>query len=116
MARYRLLSAHYIDGDKLLYGDKENITFGDEKGTIVGDGTEHVIRWPTLEMLALDADAESMLDKERERLAANQASMTPVENLALNMDDYETRYVPGYPNARRGEVIEDGAPAPRRSV
>jgi hypothetical protein len=110
MAQYRLLTAHYIEGDKWLPGDKENESYGDARGTIVGDGTEHKIRWPTLEMVPLDEEAEKMMERERQRLAANQASMTPVEDLALTMDDYEARYVPGFQNAKRGEAQPDGAP------
>lgn len=114
MAQYRLLTAHYIDGDKWLPGDKENEYMGDERGTIVGDGTEHKVRWPTLEMAPLDDEAREAIAREEARIAANQASMTPVEDLALRMDDYETRYVPGFPKAKRGESIPDGAPAPKK--
>lgn len=109
MARYRLLSAHYLEGDVLLYGDKENEHLGEEKGVIVGDGTPYKVKWPTLEMHPLDEDAEKMLEKERARLVANDASMNPVDELNLE-DAWEKDYVPGS-NLRRRDSLPDGAPA-----
>jgi hypothetical protein len=111
MAKYRLRTAHYLPEDKLLPGDLENEQFhGPERGTIVGDGTPYPIKWPTLEMVALDDEAEAMLEKERERITANNASMNPIEELSL--DAYETEYVPGF-NTRRKEAAADGAPVKR---
>ncbi len=53
---------HYLPEDKLLPGDLENEQFlGPERGTVVGDGTPYPIKWPTLEMVALDEEAEAML-------------------------------------------------------
>lgn len=106
--KFRLLSAHYFDGDKYLEGDKENEnTKGENMGTVVGDGTPYPVRWPTLEMLPLDPEAEALLEKERERLRLNQASMNPIEE--LSMDAYEAEYVPAF-NTRRREPLPDGAP------
>lgn len=104
--KFRLLSAHYIDGDKWLPGDKENEHLGDEKGTIVGDGTPHPIKTPTIEMAPLDEEAEETLERERERLthnsAAGQATMIPVDQLALTIrDDFEQRFIPGFPGTPR---------------
>lgn len=108
MARYRLKSAHYIEGDKYLPGDTENEAQGPEKGTIVGDGTPHVIKWPTLEMEPLDEEAEKIIEKERERLTKNDAVMNPIEKLDLE-NAWEANYVPGL-NIRRREPKPDGAP------
>lgn len=109
MAKFRLLSAHYLEGDILLNGDKENEHLGDEKGAVVGDGTPYKVKWPTLEMAALDEEAEVMLEKERERLAKNDASMNPVDEMSLE-DAWEKDYVPGS-NKRRRDPLPDGAPA-----
>jgi hypothetical protein len=123
-ARYRLRSAHYIDGDKWLPGDvdvkdvderfppEEGQTRSD-RGTVVGAGTDHVIRWPTLEMVPLNAEAEHMLELERKRLDTNTASMNPVDDLPMEMDQHEKRYIPGFPGHRR-EIVPDGAPAKGR--
>jgi hypothetical protein len=104
-AKFRLLSAHFFTGDKWLPGDKEMETVGPERGTIVGAGTEHEVRWPTLEMEPLNEQATDWLELERERLAANDASMNPVEDI----DMIDEQYVPGL-NVRRREPAEDGAP------
>jgi hypothetical protein len=109
MARYRLKSAHYLAGDKWLPGDAENQHLGDERGTIVGDGTDHEVKWPTLEMEPLDAEAEEMIEREKARLAANNAAMNPLDELPLEMDQYEQNYVPGL-NVRRKKPAADGAP------
>ena len=98
--KFRLKSAHYLPGDKWLPGDLENQQYGEERGTIVGDGTDHPIVSPTIEMVPLDEEAEKALAKEELRLSVNQTSMTPLDKLPLNMDTYEERYIPGY-NARR---------------
>src|SRR5207248_42558 len=86
MARYRLLSAHYTEEDKLLLGDKElegtdapvtgravdekgnDIYDGDGRpilyrGTIVGDGSPH--KWtrpPTPEMEGLDPESKRLVE------------------------------------------------------
>ena len=99
--KFRLKSAHFIEGDKWLPGDKENEHLGDDKGTIVGDGTPHQIKSPTLEMVPLDEEAEKALDAEMERLARNSASMNPVDQLPVRGDDYDERYVPGFPGTKR---------------
>lgn len=110
MAQYRLRSAHYMPGDKWLPGDVENENIlGPEKGTIVGDGTPHVVNWPTLEMEPLDDEASAMIAKEMKRLEINSATMKPVENLSMHMDQYEKNYIPGL-NTRRKEAQPHGAP------
>jgi hypothetical protein len=91
MARYRLLSAHYSEEDKLLLGDQElngtdapvtgraldeagnEVYDGDGRpilyrGTIVGDGTPH--KWtrpPTPEMEGLDAESKRLVEIEKKR-------------------------------------------------
>ncbi len=106
MAKYRLKSAHYITGDKLLLGDTEFSHLGDERGTVVGDGTEHVIKWPTMEMEPLDDEARSMIEREQKRLESNAATMNPIESLP--MDSLEQEYIPGF-NTRRRPAKPDGA-------
>lgn len=91
MAQYKLKSPHYIIGDKWLDTD-----------TVVGDGTEHVIVSPTIEMEPLDDEAREMIAREEQRLADNQASMNPVEELPMQMDTFEERYVPGFNVPRAG--------------
>jgi hypothetical protein len=111
MAKFRLLSAHYLDvnAGTWLPGDKEEFDAGkgDERGTIVGDGTEYPIKWPTLDMVALDEEAEMLLERERQRLITNDGSRDPVEELA--MDGFEQNYIPGS-NKRRKPALPDGSP------
>lgn len=111
MAKYRLLSAHTfnVDGGVYLEGDKElfDAGKGEEMGAIVGDGTKYPVQWPTLEMVALDEEAEAMLERERERLRINDATMNPVEELA--MDSYEENYIPGS-GRRRRPALPHGTP------
>lgn len=123
MAKFRLLSAHQLrnselKADVLLLGDKETEHLGDEKGVIVGDGTSYPIVNATLEMAALDAEGEEMLEQERERLMRNNASMNPVDQLpvvlaqlAQGRDDYDDRYIPGFPGVPRPQrgphLVED---------
>ena len=97
MAKFRLKMAHQmrhsgVDSDVWLPGDTENEHLGDEKGTLVGDGTPYAVRSATIEMVALDEEAEIMIRDERDRLARNHT-------------DYDDRYVPGFPGVPR--------PAPR---
>lgn len=113
MAKFRLLSAHQLrnsayNSDVWLPGDKENEHLGDERGTLVGDGTSYPIASATLEMVPLDEEAEAMMEAERERLARGAASMNPVDQLPVimqalagNQDDYEKRYVPGFDGKQR---------------
>lgn len=109
-AKYRLLTAHYIAGDKWLPGDFENQNLGEEKGTIVGAGTDHLIEWPTLEMIPLNEAAEAMLEKERQRLERNAGSMNPVDMLPNGVaDPYDSNYVAGT-GARRRPAPPAGAP------
>lgn len=116
MARFRLKTAHQLrhtelNSDVWLAGDKENDHLGDERGIIVGDGTSYKIVHPTLEMEALDAEAEDLLEKERDRLARAAASMNPIDQLPTTIrellggsrDDYEERWVPGFPGTARPE-------------
>jgi hypothetical protein len=97
--KFRLKSAHYLENDIYLPGDTEMSSFGDEKGTVVGDGTPYPIVWPTLEMEPLDEEAEAFLEKEKERLRMNDASTTPIDDLP--MDKYEENYIPAFNRPRR---------------
>ena len=106
MAKFRLLRAHYLPGDKYLLGDLETEHLGEEKGTVVGDGTQHEILWPTLDMEPLDDEARELLEKERRRLELDTGMMEPVEQLPLNA--YEKDYVPGS-NQRRRPALQHGA-------
>lgn len=114
MAKYRLRVAHEMetnDGQRLwLPGDVTNEPLGEERGTIVGDGTPYKVRWPTLEMIPLDAEAEAAIKREEERLRLNQGTMNPIEDLPISADDYESRYIPGMEGRQRREPRPDGAP------
>lgn len=117
--KFRLRSAHYFPNDKLLLGDNETADKGEEKGTIVGDGTEWPMcalsapvagaMFPTIEMIALDEEAEEALAEEEGRLRANMAAMNPLDKLpmqmgaAASMDTFEERYVPGF-NVKRENI------------
>lgn len=113
MAKFRLLTAHQMrnnvyNSDVWLPGDKENEHLGDDKGTLVGDGTPYTVTSATLEMIALDDEAEVMMEAERERLTRGAASMNPVDQIPVLMqaiaqgqDDYEKRYVPGFDGKQR---------------
>jgi hypothetical protein len=71
--RYRLLSQHFSEEDKLL-----------EPGTEVGAGTPH--KWtrpPTVEMEALNDEAEELLVLERER---SGETLDPLNSLPMTMD------------------------------
>jgi hypothetical protein len=123
MAKFRLLAAHQLrntdlKADVLLLGDKETEHLGDERGTLVGDGTPYPVVHATLEMLPLDAEAEAMLNVERERLSRNHASMNPIDQLPVVLaqltggrDDYDDRYLPGFPGVPRPQkgphLVED---------
>jgi len=120
MAKFRLLAAHQLrnsdlKADVLVLGDRETEHLGEERGMIVGDGTNYPVVHATLEMMPLDDEAEAMLDVERERLAHNHASMNPVDQLPVQMaggrDDYDNRYVPGFPGVLRPQkgphLVED---------
>ena len=79
MAKYRLLSQHYSEEDKLL-----------EIGTEVGDGTEH--KWtrpPTVEMEALDDAGRAALERERTRAGEKIA---PIDDLPLTMGEVNAKY------------------------
>lgn len=112
MAKFRLLSAHQLRhnqyshaGDMWLPGDKENEHLGDEKGTLVGDGTPYPVVSATLEMIPLDEEAEAMIEAEKERLAKGAGTMNPIDQLSTimqaNRDDYEERYIPGFDGKQR---------------
>ena len=102
------------NSDVWLPGDKENEHLGDDRGTLVGDGTPYVVVSATIEMVPLDAEAEGMLAAEEKRLVANSASMNPVDQLPVIMeallkrDDYESKYIPGFPGIARPQ------PQPRK--
>lgn len=111
MAKYRLKRAHYLEGDFLLMGDMENEHLGDEKGTIVGDGTGYPVKWPTLDMEPLDDEAREMIEKEKRRIEMDSGTMTPIED-GTPLNEYEKDYVPGTNNRRR-PPREDGASVSR---
>src|SRR6266550_6927931 len=74
MPKYRLLSQHYSEEDKLL-----------EPGTEVGTGTPH--KWsgpPTVEMEGLDREAKRLIEVERKR-AGEQ--IDPLVSLPLTMSE-----------------------------
>jgi len=76
MARYRLLSQHYSEEDKLL-----------EPGTEVGDGCEHAwTRPPTVEMEPLDEAGMDAIAKERRRVGE---TVDPTDQLAMTMAETE---------------------------
>lgn len=118
MAKFRLRTAHQLRNadlkhDAWLPGDKENENLGDERGTLVGSGTPYPVTYATLEMQPLDAEAEAMIETEQARLARAQASMNPVDQLPVTLremmgvgprDDYEDRYLPGFPGQPRPEA------------
>ena len=114
MAKFRLRTAHQLRHSELktdvwLPGDKENEHLGDERGTQVGDGTPYPVVSATLEMVALDEEGRAMLEIEEARLAHASASMNPIDQLPVTLqallghgrDDYEDRYVPGFPGTQR---------------
>jgi hypothetical protein len=130
MAKFRLKAAHQlrhsgVDSDVWLPGDTENEHLGDEKGTLVGDGTPYPVKSATIEMVALDDEAEAMIRDERDRLARNHTSMNPVEHLPtvlqalVQRDDYDDRYVPGFPGVPRPaapSVVASNPTPPRRGA
>lgn len=114
--KFRLRSAHYFPGDVWLPGDKENESFGDDRGTVVGDGTKFPVfsilaeerpkdaMTPTTEMEPLDEEAEQAMEELREWLAAGGRVVNPVEALPLGgepVDDYDKRYLPGFAGTPR---------------
>jgi hypothetical protein len=112
MARYRLRIAHELetqDGTQRVYvpGDMDNEA-GEGSGTVVGDGTPYRVRWPTLDMIPLDDEAEAMIAREEERLARNAAVNNPIPEGA-GTDYFEEHYIPGSPGRRRKPPPPDGA-------
>lgn len=110
--KFRLLSAHQLPGDLYVYGDKEaESEKGLEGGSIVDNGT--VIAHdgkrfsidmkefkPTLEMVALDTEAEEALEEEYKRLQRNQnteqgVAIVPLDQLPKFVENYEKTYTPG---------------------
>lgn len=123
MAKFRLKIAHQLrnvqfDSDVWLAGDKENESLGDEKGALVGDGTPYPIKSATIEMVPLDEEASSMISLEEARLAKNGGGMNPVDQLPMVMqaliqkDDYEARYIPGFPGQPRPRAGAPQGPGP----
>ena len=119
MAKFRLKTAHQLRNSELktdvwLAGDKEHEHLGDEKGTLVGDGTLYPVVSATLEMVPLDPDAEIMIEREHARLARSQGAMNPIDQLPVTLrellgqgnDDYEERYVPGFPGTQRPTLVK----------
>jgi hypothetical protein len=71
MPKYRLLSQHFSEEDKLL-----------EIGTEVGDGTSH--KWtrpPSPEMEGLDDESKALVIEERER--AGPFGLEPLNGLQM---------------------------------
>ena len=87
MAKYKLLSQHYSEEDKLL-----------EVDTIVGDGTEHVwTRRPTPQMEPLDESARQAVETEmiraRERgIPWHAGQIAPLDDLPLTMEEADAKY------------------------
>jgi hypothetical protein len=113
MARFRLRTAHALynreinNAPVVVNGDQENEHMGPDKGTIVGTGTPYPIVSATQEMIPLDEEAEQMIAAEEERLARAMATMNPLERLPMTLeprDDYDDRYVPGFPGTRRPQA------------
>src|SRR6266550_3885261 len=94
MPKYRLLSQHYSEEDKLL-----------EPGTEVGTGTPH--KWsgpPTVEMEGLDREARRLIEAERKR-AGEQ--IDPLVSLPLTMSEAKPVVVKEEPEELEGEEPED---------
>ncbi len=115
--KFRLLRAHQLGytlpGGEVTHAvclgemEVENLPENNRPSTIVGDGTPWVVRWPTLDMEALDEEAEEALEKERNRLLVNDGAMNPIE--ALSVDPYDKQYIAGSGRQRRVPPA-DGAP------
>lgn len=73
MAKYRLLSTHFSEEDKIL-----------EAGTLVGTGTIH--KWtrpPTPEMQGIDKEGKEKVAEVKKRIGE---TLDPIDNLPLTMD------------------------------
>jgi hypothetical protein len=57
-----------------------------------------------------------MIEKEKERLEINQATMNPIDALPINPDEYERRYIPGLEGITRHPAKPDGAPVGKAKV
>lgn len=114
MAKFRLKTAHVMrhsmfESEVLLTGDKEAEDAGrTEGGALVGDGTPYKVESATLFMEPLDDEARAMIEVEEQRLAATGASMNPLEllsrQLSIPQDDFEKRFIPGFPGTPRPAV------------
>jgi len=120
MAKFRLKTAHVMrhtqyETEVVLNGDKENADagLGEEKGTLVGDGTPYKVISATIEMEPLDDEAKAMIAAEERRLENTGGSMNPLELLARQVspashDDYEQRAIPGFPGRARPQTTARG--------
>lgn len=73
MAKYRLLTTHFSEEDKIL-----------DPGTVVGTGTLHKwTREPTPEMQGLDKEGRDKVAAVKKRIGEN---FDPIDNLPLAMD------------------------------
>jgi hypothetical protein len=87
VARYKLLTQHYSEEDKLL-----------EPETIVGDGTEHLwTRRPTPQMEALDESGRQAIEEEMVRAKENGITWTagvisPIDDLPLTIEATDEKY------------------------
>lgn len=119
--KFRLLSAHYLPGDLYAYGDKEaEAEKGQQGGSIIDNGsviTHDGKRFPldmkefkpTLEMVALDVEAEEALAEEYDRLQRNQnvesgVAIVPIDQLPRFVENYEARYTPGGFTKRKAAI------------
>jgi len=112
VAKFRLKTAHVLrhtlyESEVLLQGDKEaqDAGLGDERGTLVGDGTPYKVASATLFMEPLDDEAREMVAAEEARLVEAGTSMNPLEHLAKLVnaptDEFEKRFLSGFPGTPR---------------
>jgi hypothetical protein len=87
VARYKLLSPHFSEEDKLL-----------EEGIEVGDGTPHAwTRRPTPQMEPLDETARKAIDREMIRARENNipwipGRLEPIDDLPMTMAETDAKY------------------------
>jgi hypothetical protein len=85
VAKYKLLTQHYSEEDKLL-----------EPDTLVGDGTPHLwTRRPTAEMEPLDDEGRALIDKERVRaqeMGITWGRIAPIDDLPMTGEEANKKY------------------------
>jgi hypothetical protein len=108
VAKYKLLSPHFSEEDKLLETDTE-----------VGDGTPHLwTRRPTPQMEALDEGARKALEREMIRARENNipwipGRLEPIDELPMTMAETDAKYEKEVAEAV-AETEEIAAMAPRQ--